>query len=130
MDGSAWKGHFPESEKCFSDAEIFRKIPKIHAERAVLAKFQTPKFEISVSAKMQALTLSHSIPPPDSFPTSPGGASEAEGTEDLDLDVDGKAILRPTLQSMVWLAELIGSSGLRSSKLVLKGPRLDRPETI
>ena len=27
--GGAWNGHFPESEKCFSDAEIYRKFPDI-----------------------------------------------------------------------------------------------------
>ena len=44
--GGVWNGHFPDSEKYFSEAEFPRKIPEI-LQKAILAKFQAPKFKYS-----------------------------------------------------------------------------------
>ena len=65
--GGVWNGHFPESEKYFSGAEISRKIPEIPQKNAIFSKFQAPKFENSEPEKMQFHTPSHFIPPLDSL---------------------------------------------------------------
>ena len=62
-----WIGGVQNGEKYFSGAEISWKIPDISAERAIVAKFQAPKFEKSEPEKMQFHTPSHSVPPLDSF---------------------------------------------------------------
>ena len=47
--GGVWNGHFPESEKYFSDAEFSRKIPEIPHGMAIFQSltniFQTPNFQ-------------------------------------------------------------------------------------
>ena len=58
-----WNGHFPESEKYFSEAEISRKILEIPQKERFFAKFQALKFENSEPEKMQFHTPSHSITP-------------------------------------------------------------------
>ena len=66
--GGVWNGHFPESEKYFSEAEISRKFPEIaQRERFYFSKFQAPEFENSEPEKLQFHTPSHSIPPLDSL---------------------------------------------------------------
>ena len=53
--GGVWNGHFPESEKYFSEAEISMKIPEIPHKNLSSSKFQSPK-------------NCNSIPPLDSLP--------------------------------------------------------------
>ena len=38
--GGLWNGHFPESEKYFSDAEISRKMPEIPQKERFLPNFR------------------------------------------------------------------------------------------
>ena len=65
--GGVWNGHFPESEKYFSEAEISQKIPEILQKERLFAKSQAPKLENSEPEKMQFHTSSHSIPSLDSL---------------------------------------------------------------
>ena len=58
---------FSRARKIFFRGRILQQNPWISTERAILAKFQAPKFEISEAKKMQFHTPSHSISPLDSL---------------------------------------------------------------
>ena len=58
---------FQSPKNIFQSPKFPGKIPEISAERAIFAKFQAPKFEISEPEKIQFHTPSHSIPPLDSL---------------------------------------------------------------
>ena len=62
--GGVWNGHFPESEKSFSEAEFSRKIPeKFRRKSDFFAKFRAPKF-----GKNQSPKICNSIPPAIPYP--------------------------------------------------------------
>ena len=65
--GGIWNGHFPESEKYFSEAEISRKMPEIPQKERFLPNFRLRNLKIQSPKKMQFHTPSHSIPPLDSL---------------------------------------------------------------
>ena len=59
--GGVWNGHFPESEKYFSGAEISRKIPEIPQKERFLPNFRLRNL------KFQSPKKCNSIPPLDSL---------------------------------------------------------------
>ena len=60
--GGVWNGHFPESEKYFSEAEISRKIPEIPQKERF-----SPNFRLR-SLKIQSPKKCNSIPPAIPYP--------------------------------------------------------------
>ena len=65
--GGVWNGHFQESGKYLSEAEVCRKMPGVPQKERFFAKFQAPKFENSEPEKCNSIPRSHSIPPLDSL---------------------------------------------------------------
>ena len=65
--GGVWNGHFPESERYFSEAEISSKIPEIRQKERFSPNFRLRNLKIQSPKKMQFHTPSHSIPPLDSL---------------------------------------------------------------
>ena len=63
--GGVCNGHFPESEKYASDAEICRKTLKLRTKDGFFCQFQAPNFEISERKKMKFHSPSPSLPPLD-----------------------------------------------------------------
>ena len=61
--GGVWNGHFPESEKYFSEAEICRKIPEIPQKERFLPNFRLRNL------KFQSPKKCNSIPPAIPYPT-------------------------------------------------------------
>ena len=61
--GGVWNGHFPESEKYFSEAEFSRKIPEIPQKEWYLPNFRLRNL------KIQSPTKCNSIPQPFHTPT-------------------------------------------------------------
>ena len=59
--GGVWNGHFPESEKYFSEAEFFRKIADIPKKRF------SPNFRLR-NLKIQSPKKCNSIPPAIPYP--------------------------------------------------------------
>ena len=60
--GGVWNGHFPESEKYFSEAEFSRKIPKIPQKERF-----SPNFRLR-NLKIQSPKKCNSIPPAIPYP--------------------------------------------------------------
>ena len=60
--GGDWNDHFPESEKYFSEAEIFRKIPGIPQKERF-----SPNFRLR-NLKIQSLRKRNSLPPAIPYP--------------------------------------------------------------
>ena len=67
--GGVWSGHFSESEKYFSEAEVSRKIPEIPQKERIFAKFQAPNFENSEPEPMQCPTIPPATPYPHQTPS-------------------------------------------------------------
>ena len=61
--GGVWNGHFPESEKYFSEAEFYRKIPEIPQKERFLPNFRLRNL------KIQCPKNCNSIPPAIPYPT-------------------------------------------------------------
>ena len=55
--------------------------------------------------------------------------SEPEFIDEDKIDIDSNEIIRPTLQSVVWLAELVATTSMRNERIPRKGPRLDQVNT-
>ena len=51
--------------------------------------------------------------------------SEPEVFDEDKNDIDSNAIAKPTSQSLVWLAELVATTSMKSERIPRKGPRLD-----
>ena len=68
--GGVWNGHFPESEKYFSETEISRKNPEIPQKERFFAKFQAPKFENPEPEKMQVPYPSHFLDLSTGYPNT------------------------------------------------------------
>ena len=60
--GGVWNGHFPESEKYYSEAEISRKIPEIPQEERF-----SPNFRLR-NLKIQSPKKCNSTPPAIPYP--------------------------------------------------------------
>ena len=60
--GGVWNGHFPESEKYFSEAEISRKIPELPQKERF-----SPNFRLR-NLKIQSPQKRNSIPPAIPYP--------------------------------------------------------------
>ena len=60
--GGVWNGHFPESEKYFSEAEFSRKIPEIPQKERFLPNFRLRNL------KIQSPKNCNSIPPAIPYP--------------------------------------------------------------
>ena len=60
--------------------------------------------------------------------TSPG-LSEPEIIDEEIIDIDSNEIIKPTLQSVVWLAELVATTSMRNERIPRKGPKLDQTNT-
>ena len=67
MDWWCMEWLFSRVRKIFFRGRNSQEYPCNSAERAILTKFQAPKFEISEPDKMQFHTPNHSIPPLDSL---------------------------------------------------------------
>ena len=67
MDWWRMEWSFSRVRKIFFGGQNFQENAWNSAEKAILAKFQAPKFENSEPEKMQFHTPSHSMPPLDSL---------------------------------------------------------------
>ena len=55
--------------------------------------------------------------------------SEPEIIDEEIIDIDSNEIVKPTLQSVVWLAELVATTSMRNERIPRKGPKLDQTNT-
>ena len=55
--------------------------------------------------------------------------SEPEFIDEEKIDIDSNEIVKPTLQSVVWLAELVATTSMRNERIPRKGPKLDQTNT-
>ena len=55
--------------------------------------------------------------------------SEPEFIDEEKIDIDSNEIIRPTLQSVVWLAELVATTSMKNERIQRKGPKLDQTNT-
>ena len=55
--------------------------------------------------------------------------SEPEIIDEEIVDIDSNEIIKPTLQSVVWLAELVATTSMRNERIPRKGPKLDQTNT-
>ena len=55
--------------------------------------------------------------------------SEPEIIDEEMIDIDSNEIVKPTLQSVVWLAELVATTSMRKERIPRKGPKLDQTNT-
>ena len=55
--------------------------------------------------------------------------SEPEIIDEEIIDIDSNEIIKPTLQSVVWLAELVATTSMRNERIPRKGPKLDQTNT-
>ena len=52
--------------------------------------------------------------------------SEPDIIDDDKIDIDAHEIVKPTLQSVVWLAELVATTSMRNERIPRIGPKLDQ----
>ena len=52
--------------------------------------------------------------------------SEPEFIDEEKIDIDSNEIIKPTLQSVVWLAELVATTSMKNERIPRKGPKLDQ----
>ena len=55
--------------------------------------------------------------------------SEPEFIDEEKIDIDSHEIIKPTLQSVVWLAELVATTSMKNERIPRKGPKLDQTNT-
>ena len=55
--------------------------------------------------------------------------SEPEFIDEEKIDIDSHEIIKPTLQSVVWLAELVATTSMKNDRVPRKGPKLDQANT-
>ena len=55
--------------------------------------------------------------------------SEPEFIDEEKIDIDSNEIVKPTLQSVVWLAELVATTSMKNERIPRKGPKLDQTNT-
>ena len=55
--------------------------------------------------------------------------SEPEFIDEEKIDIDSNEIIKPTLQSVVWLAELVATISMKNERIPRKGPKLDQTNT-
>ena len=55
--------------------------------------------------------------------------SEPEFIDEDKIDIDSNEIVKPTLQSVVWLAELVATTSMKNERIPRKGPKLDQSNT-
>ena len=55
--------------------------------------------------------------------------SEPEVIDEDKIDIDSNEIIKPTLQSVVWLAELVATTSMKNERIPRKGPKLDQSNT-
>ena len=55
--------------------------------------------------------------------------SEPEFIDEEKIDIDSNEIVKPTLQSVVWLAELVATTSMKNERIPRKGPKLDQSNT-
>ena len=52
--------------------------------------------------------------------------SEPELIDEDKIDIDSHEIIKPALQSVVWLAELVATTSMKNERIPRKGPKLDQ----
>ena len=55
---------------------------------------------------------------------------EGEGFDEERVDLDSITVVRPTLQAVLWLSELIATTALQHERVRRKGPRYDQAVAV